>query len=224
MGMLGYAARHSQHRSVDYMDIRTKQTRGRMVAGAADLICRRGVNATSFREVVRHTQTPRGSIKHHFPHGKRQLVEEAVVYAGLAVGAPLERLMNELGVIAGLRAFIESWRKVLESTHYEAGCPVLAVAVEQYIGDDNALDAETQARLLDLARDAFDGWQRTVAASLRREGVSPARAGRLATLVVSSIEGAVALCRAARNAQALDDVRAELELILSSVLKTKASR
>jgi hypothetical protein len=40
---------------------------------------------------------------------------------------------------------------------------------------------------------------------------------------VASVEGTVALCRAARSAQPLDDVRAELELLLSSVVRTKSS-
>ena len=49
-------------------------TRDKMIAGAADLMSRLGVNATSMRDVVRHTATPRGSIGHHFPDGKRQLI------------------------------------------------------------------------------------------------------------------------------------------------------
>ena len=54
--------------------------------------------------------------------------------------------------------------------------------------------------------------------ALRREGVAPARARRLAALVIASVEGTVAMCRAARSAQPLDDVRQELELALSSAL------
>ena len=54
--------------------------------------------------------------------------------------------------------------------------------------------------------------------ALRREGVAPARARRLAALVIASTEGTVAMCRAARSAQPLDDVGQELELVLSSAL------
>ena len=64
-------------------------TRNKMVVGAADLMSRRGVNATSVREVVRQTDTPRGSIAHHFPRGKQQLLEEALAYAGREVSEPL---------------------------------------------------------------------------------------------------------------------------------------
>ena len=152
------------------------ETRSKMVAGAADLIRRRGVNATSVREVVRHTETPRGSIGHHFPRGKQQLVEDAVTYAGQEVSGPLEKLVTEHGAVAGLRAFIELWRNVLESSKCEAGCPVLAVAVEQYLSDDGTPNLPVQHRLLELAREIFDHWQRILSVSLRKDGITPARA------------------------------------------------
>ena len=94
----------------------TSSTRDKMIAGAADLMSRHGVNATSMRDVVRHTATPRGSIGHHFPDGKRQLIAEAVIFAGKQVSVPLERAMNERGVIGGLAAFVASWRRRLEAT------------------------------------------------------------------------------------------------------------
>ncbi|MGX9425067.1 MULTISPECIES: TetR/AcrR family transcriptional regulator [Bradyrhizobium] len=200
----------------------TSSTRAKMVAGAADLLSRRGVNATSMREVVRHTGTPRGSISHHFPRGKQQLIEDAIVYAGAQVSKPLEQFTRERGTIDGLRAFIALWRKILERSRFQAGCPVLAVAVERYVSDamDNAgaPDEAAQRHLLDLADGVFADWQQIMIAALRRDGVTPARARRLAALVVASIEGALALCRAARNAQPLDDVRQELEAVLSAAI------
>src|SRR5262249_48157830 len=193
----------------------TSETRARMVAGAADLMSRRGVNGTSMRDVVHHTATPRGSISHHFPRGKQQLIEDAIVYAGAQVSKPLERLTRERGAIVGLRAFIAFWRQSLERSKFQVGCPVLAVAVEQYVSDamDNAgaPDEAAQRHLLDLADGVFADWQQIMIAALRRDGVTPARARRLAALVVASIEGALAMSRAARNAQPLDDVRQELE-------------
>lgn len=200
----------------------TSDTRAKMVAGAADLMSRRGVNATSMREVVRHTGTPRGSIGHHFPHGKQQLIEDALVFAGKQVSGPLQHLTETRGAIAGLRTFIALWRQTLERTKFQAGCPVLAVAVEQYVNDATERDSEpdeaAQQHLLDLADGIFADWQRIMFTALRREGVAPARARRLAALVIASTEGTVAMCRAARSAQPLDDVRQELELVLSSAL------
>ncbi|ANV99800.1 TetR/AcrR family transcriptional regulator [Bradyrhizobium icense] len=201
----------------------TSDTRAKMVAGAADLMSRRGVNATSMREVVRHTGTPRGSIGHHFPRGKQQLIEDALVFAGRQVSGPLEHLTQSRGAIAGLRTFIALWRQTLEKSKFQAGCPVLAVAVEQYVNDATEKagepDEAAQRHLLDLADGVFADWQRIMFTVLRREGVAPARARRLAALVIASTEGTVAMCRAARSAQPLDDVRQELELVLSSALE-----
>jgi AcrR family transcriptional regulator len=193
-----------------------------MVAGAADLISRRGVNATSMREVVRHTGTPRGSIGHHFPRGKQQLIEDAIAFAGAQVAAPLRRLTVERGAIGGLRAFIELWGAILQKTKFQAGCPVLAVAVEQYVGDvfgNEGVDDAAQRHLLALAKGVFADWQQILSTALKREGVASSRAQRLAALVVASVEGTVAMCRASRSAQPLDDVKLELELLLKGAIE-----
>lgn len=192
-------------------------TREKMVAGAADLLSRRGVHATSLRTVVQHTGTPRGSIGHHFPGGKQELLEEALHYATERVAVPLEALMRDRGAVEGLRAFVGWWRKILETSAFEAGCPVLAVAVEPMVGDESA-SPQTGDRLRELAGAAFDRWEAILAGALRREGVPAARARRLGALAVASIEGTVAMCRAARTVQPLDDVLRELEAILSEAI------
>lgn len=195
-----------------------KETRNKMVLGAMDLIRRRGVNATSVREVVRYTDTPRGSIKHHFPNGKLQLVIEAVELAGKEVSQSLQYFMNEKGTINGLRKFIGMWRNILESTNYAAGCSVLAVASEQYIGEDGNPQLEAEKQLLELAESIFKEWQYILEASLQRDGVESLRARRLARLIISSIEGTVALCRASQNSLPLDDVQIELEILLNNLI------
>lgn len=194
-------------------------TKSKMVTGAAELLSQRGVNGTSMRDVVRYTDTSRGSIGHHFPRGKLQMIEEAVVFAGKQVSNPLKRLTEDHGAIAGLRQFIALWREILESSNFKAGCPVLAVSVEQLVGErDGEPDETAQSGLLDIAHEVFSAWQNILTIALRREGVSPARARRLAVLVIASTEGTVALCRAKRSSGPLEDVRQELELVLTEAL------
>ena len=185
------------------------------------LIRRRGGNATSFREVVRHTQTPRGSIGHHFParqaatrRGGRDVRRSG---GQSSTGAPDERA----GRHRGTACIIGLWRSVLEGSHLEAGCPVPAVAVEQYIGDDDVPACGRTGSVAGPRRDVFADWQRIIAAALRRDGVSAARARRLAALVVASVEGTVALCRVERTAAPLDDVGVELEIALSAAVKSR---
>lgn len=200
----------------------TTNTRARMVQGAADLMSRRGINATTMREVVRHTGTPRGSIGYYFPRGKEQLLEEAIEFAGAQVSGPLRHLVAKNGAVAGLRAFVDLWRQTLEKSNFTAGCPILAIAVEPFVNDDKETNSTrndvAEQHLLDLAHDVLADWQGILSAALRTEGVSSAKARRLAALVIASVEGTVAMCRAARNAKPLDDVLIELELLLKNVI------
>lgn len=190
-----------------------------MVAGAADLLSRRGMHGTSLREVVRHTETPRGSIGYHFPGGKAQLIEAAVQLAQQEIRAILEHLLSQHGAVAGVREAFRLRGGALQESRFEAGCPVLVVAVERYTDDaKEAPDANTQQQLLDAANQAFGEWQAIIARELVREGLEAARAQRLAALVLSSMEGAVALCRAALNLQALEDVGDEVALIMQAAL------
>lgn len=193
-----------------------------MVAGAAEMMARRGVSATSVREVVRSTGTPRGSIAHHFPGGRQQLIEEAVAFAGNAIAQPLQRLMQERGALDGMNRFIDLWRQALLASNFEAGCPVLAVCMEGPLsgepGPTGNLAPAEQARLLDIAHGVFTDWQQLLADALRRDGLKPARAKRLAALIVASVEGTVAMCRASRSAKPLDDVQAELHGLVETAL------
>ena len=56
-------------------------SRKQMVMGAADMIRRRGLNATSVRELAKHASAPLGSTYHYFPGGKYELATEAVRWA-----------------------------------------------------------------------------------------------------------------------------------------------
>ena len=186
----------------------TPPSRRQLVAGAADMIRRRGLNATSIREVAKHAGTPLGSTYHYFPGGKRQLATEAVRFAGDTVARMLGKRL-EAGPVDGLRAFLGLWREILTSTDFHAGCPVLAVSIEE------AADGERHA-VLTAAAEVFAGWETMLAGSLREHGAGSPEAEQLATLVVAATEGAVVMCRAQRSTQPLDRVAAQLESLLTT--------
>lgn len=184
------------------------QSRQRIVAGAADMIRRRGLNATSIREVAKHAEAPLGSTYHYFPGGKQQLAAEAVRFAGDAVARSLRGEL-QAGPVDGLRAFLGLWRKILTDTDFHAGCPVLAVAIEEPT-DGEAPAAHT------AAAEVFTTWESLLADSLRQHGATGPQARQVATLVVAAVEGGVAMCRAKRSTQPLDRVRAQLEALVSA--------
>src|SRR5437667_12854075 len=86
--------------------------RERMVASAVDLLARRGLQATSFSEVLEHSGAPRGSVYHHFPEGKNQMIDSALDAAGATATDMLDR---KAGASAEqiARWFRHIWREVL---------------------------------------------------------------------------------------------------------------
>jgi AcrR family transcriptional regulator len=176
-----------------------------MIVSAALLLREKGLTGTSFGDVIDHSGAPRGSIYHHFPNGKAQLVEEAMQYAGSYVVGSIE----DRDPIEALRSFERGWRKVLERSDFRAGCPIVAVAVEAH---------SDAPQLAAAAADAFSSWQEAMTHLLEREGVGRERARRLAAMTVAAIEGAVVICRAQRDMKPLEDVSAELETMLQAAI------
>jgi AcrR family transcriptional regulator len=186
------------------------ELRTRMVEGAADLMSRRGLGAASMRDLARHAGTPLGSTYHYFPGGKRQLALEAVRLTDERVSARL-RLSLEQGPVAGVREFLALWRRIVVDSDYEAGCPVLSVAVTE------ARTGEA-AEAVSAAGDAFAHWCEALSESLRAHGVSVPAAESLALLVVTSVEGSVAVCRAEGSTRALDLIAETVEDLIEKAL------
>lgn len=189
------------------MSPRQSDARQRVVAAAAEMLARNGLNATSIREMAKRADAPLGSTYHHFPGGKRQMVSEAVAFAGAHVAAGLDRHL-QAGFVTGLRGFLAMWRDILIRSDFRMGCPVMAAAVEEPV-DDVAEDA------LNAAAQVFGEWEEKLVAALTAEGRDPASSVELATLIVASVEGAVVLCRAQRSIVPFDRVAAKLEQLIA---------
>lgn len=192
------------------MSARQPGVRQRVVEAAALVLAQHGLNAASIREMTKRAEAPFGSTYHHFPGGKQQVVVEAVRLAGARVGEALDHHLQS-GPAAGLSGFLASWRSTLVRSDFRIGCPVMAAAVEEPIDDvaEGALDAAAQV---------FAEWEAQLAASFQANGCDRDRAVQLATLIITSVEGAIVLCRAQRSIVPFDRVGAQLARIVDGVV------
>jgi AcrR family transcriptional regulator len=177
---------------------RTNDTREKMVASAALLLREEGIARTGFRDVVEHSGTPRGSIAHHFPDGKRQMVGEAVRYAGGLASSLMRRKASTPEEAIAL--IFKMYRRALSDTSYAAGCPVGAVAQEGY--NDPELSA--------AVREVFDDWRAVLIEFLTDAGHGDDAAAALADLAIASMQGAIMLSRVDGTTTALDHVERQL--------------
>jgi len=183
-----------------------------MVFSAAQLIRREGVGATGMRDVVEHAGAPRGSLQHYFPGGKEQLVNEAVAWAGTYAAKRIPKFLASLRNPTPSKLFAamaEQWIAEFATEGFDQGCPIAAVAV-----DGPGLADSTRG----AAAAAFGTWLDAVTAALRDLGVPRAKASALATLVVSSLEGALLLARAERDARPMRTVVRELGPLLDNAV------
>ena len=181
-----------------------KDVRARMIAGAARLLSANGLEGTSFAEVLELTGAPRGSVYHHFPGGKTELVVEAVRFAGGRAITAL-RALPDPDPRETIDAFSGLWRQLLVGGQYDAGCAVAAVTV-------GAGDSE---QLLAATAEVFRSWIEEVASLLVQGGVGPARARSIAVTTIAAMEGAVIVSRSVRSMEPFDQVADELRTLVA---------
>ena len=159
------------------------ETRSRMVDAAVSALQRHGVDGMSFTEVLAASGAARGAIYHHFPGGKAQLVAEAAGRNGDDVRQHLAALPARTPQSV-VEQFFSLVRPVLVKSATGAGCAVAAATV----GADGSCA---------VAQRVFATWIETLADRLRAAGLDTNDATDLATTLITLLEGAHVLCRAA---------------------------
>lgn len=180
-------------------------TKARLAESMLELIQTGGYSGTGLNAVAEHAAAPKGSVYFHFPDGKEGLGVAAIELAAAQFGT----LIAEAAATAGgpadaARTAIEALAAIVGESDYRLGCPVSVVTLEM------GADSE---RLREACATAFESWIAPTAALLESGGLDAEAARALATVVVSTTEGAVIVSRATRTVQPLltaADVVAEL--------------
>ncbi|HEY9316068.1 helix-turn-helix domain-containing protein [Williamsia sp.] len=167
--------------------------RDQLTAATADLMRRHGVAGTGVSEILRTSGVARRSIYLNFPGGKSELVAAATRTAGSSVTLMLKKFMTKPDPFA---AFAAMWSKVLTSSDFESGCPVVAAA----LGRSEAPAAA------DAAAELFREWGGVIAGRLTEDGIDDQVADSLATTIVAAVEGAVIMSQAAGSTKPLEQV------------------
>lgn len=175
----------------------TAPTRDRFLTAATGLFRRQGYSGTGLKQIVAESQAPLGSLYHFFPGGKQDLALQAISRTSERYQQLLDRVLSEATDVGQAAITWFDWAaRALEETDFADGCPIGTVACEV---------ASSNEALREASRAVFDGWQSRVATRLIGAGVSTARARRLATFAVASLEGAIMLARVSRSARPLRD-------------------
>jgi TetR/AcrR family transcriptional repressor of lmrAB and yxaGH operons len=172
-------------------DSKTLNSRDRLLRTGEDLFRRQGYSGTGLKEISAKAVAPWGSIYHFFPGGKEQLGVEVLAYAAELYRKGIEAaFVRYADPAAAVEAIFRGEIKILEGSQYAEGCPVAAVTLDV---------ASTSEPLREACGQAFGRWLDAYASGFRAAGAPAADSRALAGFVLSALEGAILLSRAARS-------------------------
>ncbi|GAB3127243.1 TetR/AcrR family transcriptional regulator [Tsukamurella serpentis] len=169
--------------------------RVRLVNTALNLVGRHGFADAGLAELTAQSHASKNSLYQYFPGGKAELVEASTSLAGRRLLRYIDAATSKGQPNEWIGRFIELWKRVLVRSEFQVGCPLLAAAL-----------ADGEPRVQDAATAAYTECERRFAAALVDYGVQEEGALVFASVFMSSIEGAVARARAARDIYPLTDV------------------
>jgi TetR/AcrR family transcriptional repressor of lmrAB and yxaGH operons len=181
-------------------------TRTKMLISAAEVMRERGAAGVTIDEVLTRSGAPRGSVYYHFPHGRNQILAEALHYAGEAITADIDDAAAR-GAKVLLRQFVDFWGRVLAESDFNAGCPVVAAAIGS---------AEDEVPLAAEAARIFAHWRTALTWAFVADGFPETDAESLSVMSIAALEGAVVLCRSARSNDPLHKVYDQLEFLVKA--------
>ena len=190
-------------------------TRQRILDRVGPLFNERGYQNTTLADVMAATGLEKGGIYNHFASKDELSLAAYDRNADLQGDLIAERVRAATGAVERLVAVIDAFRDFAHDPPFPGGCPTLNTAVESS-GVDPRLHARARTRmqqLLDLiARQA----QRGIERGELRDDVDP---DALASLLASSIEGALLLHQLHDDVSHVDRVTAHLERHVRSLAK-----
>ncbi|KXP01322.1 MULTISPECIES: TetR/AcrR family transcriptional regulator [Tsukamurella] len=177
--------------------------RVRLVNTALNLVGRHGFADAGLAELTAQSQASKNSLYQYFPGGKAELVEASTSLAGRRLLRYIDAATSKGEPHEWIGRFIELWKRVLVRSEFQVGCPLLAAAL-----------ADGAPRVQDAATAAYTECERRFATALVDYGVEEQAALVFASVFMSSIEGAVARARAARDIYPLTDVYLSMTALL----------
>jgi len=185
-------------------------TRDQIIEKTCELLELQGYHATGLNQIIKESDTPKGSLYYYFPGGKEELALESINYVG---GIVLNRIRENLALLDNpadaIREFIMKIAFNVERSDFRSGGPITTIAME----------TASNSELLRKACDKIYGeWQQAFSDKLKTGGISETRATRLAALIISAIEGGVILCRTSQSKIPLEHVAQEIGEWIANLL------
>ncbi len=196
-----------------------EQTRQEIIRKAAPIFNRKGYSGAALSDLMRATGLEKGGIYRHF-ESKQELAADAFAHAWkISFDARFEGTEEISNTVDRLKQVVRNFRD-RRAGLVPGGCPLLNTAVDSDDGNPP---------LRAKARQALSFWLdrlQSIAEEGQRRGElrSDVDCAKLATLIVSTLEGSLMVSRLQRKEEPLDSACRHLEEYLESRVRAQKSR
>ena len=167
------------------------ETRDRLLQTGERLFQLQGYAATGLKQLAAEAAAPWSSMYHFFPGGKEQMGAEIIRYAAGRYAAKIDEAFAAFAdPVDAVAAIFRVECAILEGSDFRNGCPVASVTLDV---------ASTVEALRQPCAEAFAAWIAAIARGFVAAGIEAALAQDLASFILSSLEGAIVLSRAAKD-------------------------
>lgn len=188
-------------------------SREKILRAASMLFQIKGFNATGLNEILKESDSPKGSLYYYFPNGKEELALESLKIAIETIEKRLQAtLAKHSNPIEAIQSIIENIIEDLKKDGKLKDISISLIALETY------LSIEPLRKACELA---FITIQNMYTKKLLESGLSEEIAQELGIFIQVSIEGAITASVTEKNPTALLAVSKQIGILLNSYLNIK---
>ncbi len=168
----------------------TLSSREKLAWTAAKLFQERGFHGVGLTEILKQSGLPKGSLYHHFPHGKTDLALEAAALAHREMTRIIDDAFRDAETYqTGATTLFHKLAKLFEIMGKHTGCPISEIL---FGGPDKEMFRKKSAEY-------FESWTSQLASHAERLGETPSEARSHAERLFVSLQGGWTLARAKQD-------------------------
>lgn len=189
-------------------------SRDLIVETAARLFFSQGYHATGLSQIIKESDTPKGSLYHYFPNGKEELAYVCIEKTNEHVLEKFKAVFEQHQTTGdAIQTFIRDMADDTEKSGFTGFLPFSFWAAVETSCISNKLRSACQ--------DVFTDWQEVIADRLQQEGALEVRAKEAALLMISMMEGALIISLTNQSKQPMLTAADYLSAMMKTAVLTK---
>lgn len=182
-------------------------SREKMIAAAERLFQIKGFNATGLNEILKESNSPKGSLYYYFPNGKEELALVAIELASKHIHNKLSAELNKYSnPILAVQYVIENIIEALNTEGKLEGISISLLALENYLSNESLREA---------CKKAFIVLEDMYAEKLIKSGIPREISHELGMVIESMIEGAITVSLTTKDTNPLLGISNQISILLN---------